>query len=185
MKRTSLKNELRQVGATNSEVNELAELVSDIKQLKDSKDLTQLPVMKFRRRATWRPLVPVGLASVSGIVLGMVLVIFSQATLPGSFLYPVQRLSDSMVVFVDPNYRGTVMMKRAQEVKQLVSNHANSSLVIATLNDYMSEASVYKSASSNYAAFEYCKNTLEQAANKATGSEHQAIEGSLSSLRDV
>lgn len=180
-----LKTELRQAGASDSEVNELAGLVGNLKQLKNAKGVDELTVMKFQRRAKWRLFIPVSVASIAGLAVGMAIVIFSQTTLPGSLLYPVQKLSDSVAVSVNSSYRGTVMMKRAQEVKQLIANHANSSLVLATLSDYISEASVYKSVSSNYAEFEYCKDNLRQAANMSTGSERQAIEGSLSTLKDV
>jgi hypothetical protein len=182
---TKLRNELKQAGASDSEVNELMRLTDSIKQLKEAKSMPKLPVMKFRRPAKWRLVAPLGLASVTGLVLGMAIVILSQATLPGNVLYPVQKFSDSVAVSLDPSYRGTVMMKRAQEVKQLIANHSNSNLVLATLSDYTSEASVYKSAYSNYAAFEYCKDSLQQAATMATSSERQAIQSSLSSLNDV
>jgi len=128
---------------------------------------------------------PVGVASIAGLAVGMALVMFSQTTLPGSILYPVQKLSDSMAVSVNPDYRGTVMMKRAQEVKQLIADHASSNLVLATLDDYKSEASAYTSVSANYAVFDYCKSSLQQAATIATNPERQAIDATLSSLNDV
>lgn len=181
MKRnTKLRNELKRAGALDVEVNELVELGESIKQLKEANS-----VPKLRWQAKSRLIVPAGLALVAGLELGIMIVIASQATLPGNMLYPIQKLSDSVAVSVDPSYRATIMMKRAQEVKQLVANHANSNLVFATLDDYMSEALVYKSVSANYAAFEDCKDNLQQAAKMATGPEYQAIENSLSSLNDV
>ena len=77
------------------------------------------------------------------------------------------------------------MMKRAQEVKQLIAEHANSSLVLATLADYQTKASAYKSVSANYAVFEYCKNNLQQAAAIAPSPERQAINKTLLSLQNV
>ena len=184
MKQNSrLISELRQAGAQDSEANELAGLAVSLKQLENTRSAA-LPEIKFQRRSRpslFRP----ALASISGIVIGMALVMFAQTTLPGSILYPVQKLSDSVAVSVDPSYRGTVMMKRAQQVKQLVADHANASLVLATLSDYKSEASVYKSSPASYVAFEYCKSSLLQAATIAPTSERQAIESTLSSLQDV
>jgi len=175
-----LRTELRQAGASDSEARELSDLAASLKQLKGSMN-AEMPV---RRREKWSVGMPV-LASVSGLVLGMTLVILSQMVLPGNPLYPVQKLSDNVAMSVTPSYRGIVMMKRAQEVKQLVAAHASSSLVLATLNDYKSEASAYKATTANYAAFEFCKSNLVQAATIAPSSERHLIDSTLSSLQDV
>lgn len=181
---SKLRRELTQAGATDIEVDELAGLAVSLKQLKNVTD-TKLPGIKSYRQSKWRVCIPAGLTAIVGVMVGVVLVILSQTTLPGSLLYPIQKLSDSVAVSIDPNYRGIVMMKRAQEVKQLVADHASSGLVLATLNDYKNEAWMYKSAPANYAAFEYCKSSLQQAATLAPNPERHAIENTLSSLQDV
>jgi hypothetical protein len=156
-----------------------------MKQLKDVKGLSSEPVSQDKRPGGWRKLIPIGLTSISGLALGMALVILAQTVSPGSWLYPVQKLSDSVAMSVDPSYRGTVMMKRAQEVKQLIASHASSNLVLATLADYQAEAAAYKSVPANYAVYEYCKSNLRQAAANAPSPEHQAIDNALLSLKDV
>lgn len=176
----SLRKELELAGATDSEIKELLPLASRLKQLKSSK-----AVPRRRHRTRWQSLLPVGITSLTGLAMGMALVILSQSVLPGSLLYPVQKLSDNVSMSVDPAYRGTVMMKRAQQVKQLIAEHASSNLVLATLADYQTEATAYKSAPANYTVFEYCKSNLQQAANMAPALERQAINKTLSSLNDV
>lgn len=180
----NLRQELRSAGASHSEITELLPLASTLGQLKSSKD-SQSMASRTQHKSRWKVLVPIGLTSISSIAIGMALIIFSQTVLPGSLLYPVQKLSDNVSMSVDSGYRGTVMMKRAQEVKQLIAEHASSKLVLATLADYQTEASAYKSAPANYAAFEYCKSNLQQAAIMAPSSERKAINNTLSSLNDV
>ncbi len=181
----NLRNELRSAGASDSEVSELAVLANDLKQLKKSKDWLSIPLPQDRQQNRWKKFIPIGLTSLTGLVLGMMLVILSQTVLPNSPLYAVQKLSDNVAIAVSPVYRGTVMMRRAQEVKQLTAEHANSSLVLATLADYQTEASAYKSVSDNYPVFEYCKSNLQQAAAIAPNPERQAIDKTLLSLQNV
>jgi hypothetical protein len=112
----------------------------------------------------------------------MFLIIISQTVLPGNVLYPVQKMSDSVAISIDPTYKATVMMRRADQVKELVDKHADSSKVISTLANYQNLALSYKSTSSNYDAFEYCEHSLKQAAAVAPTSEKQAINNDLASL---
>jgi hypothetical protein len=177
---TQLAEELKAAGASASETRELAAVAGSLKQLKGHE-----PAAAGRRSGTLRTLMPYGFTSLAGIAAGMTLVILSQTVLPGSWLYPVQKLSDNIAVSVHPDYRGTIMMKRAQEVRQLIAGHAAPNVVLAALSDYKNEAYVYKSAPANYAAFEYCKANLQQAAAIAPNSERQAIENTLSSLNNV
>jgi hypothetical protein len=178
--KSKLHEELKSAGASEQEINQLSEIADHLTALKDIHNSSLQP-----RRTTWSRLIPIGLTSLTGLAIGMALVIFSQTVLPGSLLYPVQKLSDNIAMSVNSSYRGTVMMKRAQEVKQLIVNHASSGLVLATLSDYQTEASVYKSVSANYAAFEYCKSNLQQASDAAPKTERQAINNVLLSLTSV
>lgn len=119
----------------------------------------------------------------SGAVLGMALVIFSQSVAPTSWLYPVQELSDRGAIMIHPEYRATVMMRRARQVNELIGVAAAPATIKATLASYDSEAASYKAmAHANYAAFEYCQTNLRQAAAAAPGSVRQSILDSLDSL---
>lgn len=177
--RDQLEDELRSVGASDTEVSQLTTVAHQLHHFGKAERAQQ---KSHRTRHIW---VPMSLSTVAGLAIGMALVILSQVSLPGSMLYPVQKLSDSVAVWVHPQYRGDVMMKSAQQVRQLVTNHANSQLVLATLTDYQREASLYASQSANYADFTYCKNTLQQTASVASPPERQAINQTLHSLDSI
>jgi hypothetical protein len=181
----NLRKELKSAGAHSLEISELVAVAGNLKQLKSVGKPSAKPAAPYQRRSRWAIIVPAGLTALSGLALGMALVIFSQTVLPGSWLYPVQKLSDNVAIAVHPQYRGTIMMRRAQQVQQLVAGHAGSPAVLATLADYRAEASTYKSTSANYAMFEYCKTSLRQAAVIAPNPERQAIDKALLALGDV
>lgn len=171
-KHRELITELRSAGAKASETIGLIEIASQLKQLKVASQ--QAP------QSRWR-LATVGLAAIAGILIGAGVMTYSQTSLPGSWAYPAKRLSENVAVAFDPNYRGTLMMRRSLEVEQLVNRRASPHTVLATLADYKTAASAYKS--SDYAAFEYCKSNLEQAATAAPTPERSAITNTLSSLQ--
>jgi hypothetical protein len=173
-----LEKELKQAGATSAEVAALVPIASSLGLLKAANPAVKRGWKHILTRA-FKPT----LTLVAGASVGMALVMFSQSVLPTSWLYPVQKMADSVAVKVDPAYRAAIMMKRAQQVDQLVAINAKASVVLATLADYNSAASAYKSAPhANYAAFEYCKTNLRQAAAAAPAAVHKAILASLSSL---
>jgi hypothetical protein len=126
-----------------------------------------------------------GLSGFFGLLIGASLVMFSQNSLPGGWLYPVKRLSEQTAVLAQPDYKATIMMHRAQEVQSLVARHEASQRVLATLTAYQQEANAYKARASNYSAFEYCKANLEQAAARANPQERRAIQATLASLQTV
>jgi hypothetical protein len=176
-----LRRELRSAGAGEAETDRLLAVAAG---------LGELPATGQRHRprprpAGWRLALPTGLALVAVLFAGGLLVAASQTSLPGSWLYPVQKLSDNAAESAHPQYRAVVMMKRAQEVKQLVAKRADSGAVLAALNDYQAEAAAYKAGAGNYSAFEYCKTNLQQAAQAAPSPERAAITTALSALNNV
>jgi len=182
--KNTLKNELKIAGATKDELGSLVNIASRLDNLKSvDKQVTSRQDKHQSKR--FKAVFAIGLPAVTGLVIGMLLIIFSQTVLPGNLMYPVQKMSDILAISMDSSYRGTIMMKRDDQVKQLVDNNASSSKVLATLADYKKQAESYKSISSNYDAFEYCKNSLELAAKNAPSPERQAINNTLRSLSDV
>jgi hypothetical protein len=178
--KSKLQIELRAVGASETEIGKLVSIANELGVLKNNHSAKRTQHSKHRHLA-----LAVGIPSLCGLALGIFLVIASQTVLPGSLLYPAQRLSDNIAILVEPSYRETVMMKQANQVRELVTNRAPSSRVLATLADYRQQAASYQSVNSNYAAFEYCKHRLEQAASIAPSPERQAINSTLQSLNDV
>lgn len=174
-RQAGLRQELRAAGAGETEIDTLLPIAASLRKL-------PVPGQKALR---WKMPLLTASTAIAGLAIGMALAIFSQAAMPGSWLYPVQKISDAAAVALHPSYRGTVMMKRADQVKQLVADKAGQRAVFTALADYRTEAAAYKSTAGNYALFDYCKSDLQQAADKATGSEHDAIAKTLNSLQDV
>jgi hypothetical protein len=170
-----LQTELRQAGASKSETAELAQVATQLKVLSTH------AVVPVSRPNWYRRLLPLSMASVAGLLIGAMLIAYAQTSLPGSWTYPVKKLSEQAAVLFDSNYRATLMMRRSQEVRELIHNGADQQIVLATLLDYQHEAAAYKST--NYAAFEYCKSNLVQAAGVAPATERSAIRNALSSLQ--
>jgi len=173
-----LTQELNQAGASPTEVQSLLPIAASLSQL-----ATRPATTAAGRVRRWPQAVrPVGWITV-GVALGMFVVLISQAVLPSSWLFPIQKMSDSVAVSLHAPYRATVMMKRAQQVNQLVAAHASSHQILTTLADYSHQASAYKAtADAHYAAFIYCQANLQQAASTASPSIRQAIAASLQSL---
>lgn len=168
--------ELIAAGAAESEIGSLLKVVRKLNRLKH---LNSPPSHAVYRRVSVR------LTAFAVLAIGILFITVTQNTLPGSWLYPIQTLSDNVAISLHPEYRSEVMMKRAQEVRQLVANRASLSLVLATLADYKAVAATYRAAPANYAAFENCKQSLQQAAAIAPAPERQAINNSLLSLNNV
>lgn len=174
---SALRRELRDAGAHDSEISKLLPIAEGLRKLSK----TSAQEKTFR----WKIPLLVSGTGLAGLVLGVALMIFSQVALPGNWLYPVQKMSDNAAVALQPSYRGTVMMRRADQVKQLVAERAGQGAVLEALADYRTEAAAYKSSTNNYALFDYCKSDLQQANSQTTGPEHAAITKTLAELQDV
>jgi citrate lyase gamma subunit len=169
-----LHQELRTAGASADETRELMLVANKLRTLQAAKP---------PRHSLWVRFAPFAATAFAFLLIGTSTVTFAQSSLPGDWLYPVKRLSENAAVAVDSNYRATLMMRRAEEVNQLVGKHASTQTILATLADYKVQAVTYKTK--DYAAFSYCKSALQQAAAKATPHEQQMIASTLSSLRDI
>jgi hypothetical protein len=173
-----LRRELYQAGADNTEVAILLPIASNLSRLKYSHTHS---VVKSRGLGL-RPL-ELAISGTLGLVLAAFVVISSQSASPASWLYPVQKVSDEIAINLHPQYRATIMMRRAQQVNQLVAEHADSNTVLATLADYTSEASAYKATPhANYSAFEFCRANLQRAAAAAPPDLRRAIISSLQAI---
>lgn len=174
-----LRGELHQAGAKNDEIDRLVATASQLGSLKKT-----VLTPEAGSRTLWRRGAAFASIGLAGLIVGAGIITYAQSSLPNSWLYPAKRLSEKVVLTADPDYRTTLMMRRAQEVKQLAAERADSHTVLATLAAYKTEAAiVYASPkTSNYAALEYCKDNLEQAAASASGPERHAIIEAVASL---
>jgi len=178
-RQATLRRELLGAGASAAEADELAGLAQRLSAL------GTVPERRpERRKAAARfGLLPAASVAVVALLVGMAVVAFAQASLPGSWLYPVKRVSENAVVAADPGYRATLMMRRADEVRQLVADDAKPGAVSATLGTYRAEAVAYKAE--NYPAFAYCRSNLQQAEKHAGAQEKQQIAAVLKTLGDI
>jgi hypothetical protein len=178
---SKLEQELWAAGASDAEAAQLSATAATLRQLKGFKHLPDERQAAGNRSHLFFKLFAGGL---TGVVLGAMLILVAQPVLPTNWLYPVQQFSDSIAVRVRPQYRATIMMKRAQQVDALVASHASSKEIIATLADYSNQAKAYETMPhANYAAFEFCKIDLEQAEASAAPPVRQAIQTSLQALQ--
>lgn len=175
-----LQIELQAAGASEIELKDLTGIAAGLGKLRSAKVQADAPPRK-----KFQLFLAVGIPSTLCLIAGVLLVMIAQSVLPGSPLYTVQKMSDNVAISADASYRGIVMMKRADQVRALVNNHASSDTVLATLADYQKQAAHYKSTKANYAAFEYCEQSLKQAAAMAPNPEKQAITNTLQSLNSA
>jgi hypothetical protein len=178
MKCQSTNNLEKELSATGAGSSEVRALTSIAKQLGHLRTATVAGTKRSRK-----VVLSFGLAVFTGTML--LLVISAHNVLPGSVLYPVQKTSDNIAIAIHPSYRASVMMRRAEQVKTLVTEQAPTNTILATLDDYQHQAVVYKAGYVNYEVFEHCKASLSQAAKQATNPERQAINDALVSLQNV
>lgn len=169
----TLQDELCLAGASAHQAAELATLAGQLKSLKTAPQATT--------KTLFEPLVPPArsrfklyvLPAFSFLMIVAVLLTFAQSSLPGSLLYPVKRASENTVAFVDPGFKATMMMRRAQEINDLVATHAPAAVVVATLEDYRSDVQLYRV--SDTSVLKYCTSKLQAAAAIAPDYEKRVI----------
>jgi len=177
-----LRHELKLAGARDDELAHLLALAENLHNQAPKLPAAHVPeAISSRFRRHWLP--PLGVASVAGIAIGMVLPAYAAAAVPGSWLYPVQKLTDTIAISYDPSYRGVVMMKRADYVRHLVATRADSRSILSAVADYQAVTVNYKADAAHYAVFEFCKQNLRQAADAAPPVAHSAILHALAALQ--
>jgi hypothetical protein len=178
--RDTVRGELHTAGATDAEAEELLSLAENLHRLRSPNGA------KSGRRWVYGGIHILAMPSayvLAGIVVGILTVAFAQAASPGSSLFPVQVATDNVASALHPQYREIVMVKRADQVKELVADHASSQNDMSAVADYTEVADKYRDGSRvNYAAFRYCESQLSQAAKIASPQVSQAIERSINSL---
>ncbi|HUD11039.1 MAG TPA: hypothetical protein VMS08_01400, partial [Candidatus Saccharimonadia bacterium] len=122
-----LEAELQQSGASAREAKELSKIARSLHHLSSQEPqlshetYSTIPKQPIRFRT--RRAFAIGLVAAGSITMGLAIASIAQTTLPGTFLYPVKQLTENVAVSIQPSYRGTLMMRRAEEVKQLVALH--------------------------------------------------------------
>ena len=176
-----IRKELIDAGASRSEVNELALLASDIAKLKN--DHSFVKPSHTRPRTTLRHkrfvfALSAVIASFLIVIVGIGLI--TQRSLPGNKLYSVKQRSEDAFSVVDPNFQKTIIMRRAQEVNELVAANASPNLILDTLDDYQSDVWTYNI--NDATVLNYCRSKLRMAALNASPEVKAAIYRTLGSF---
>jgi hypothetical protein len=181
---TSLESELKQAGASEAEAKSLANLAVSLHALKGTEPQLAREFKYYGPPPSpwlaWSKVMFGSLTVIGALSIGLIIASVSQTTIPGNLLYPIKQFTENLAVAVQPDYRGVLMMRRAQEVKQLVAQNSSPRLVDATLQNYKFEVAQYKGG--NYADYEYCESTLLQAEHMASGTQRLAIAQTIASV---
>jgi hypothetical protein len=172
--------ELRQAGASPSEIPQLLPLAEALGRLGPSVRLAKRPLFPFRRY-----FMGVGVFAVTMVLATIALLIALPLVASPNPLYKAQKLADLAVTSIYPNYRGALMMKQADHIDALVRTHASTKIVLASIADYRVTAGAYTADSPRYSTLEYCQAKLQQAATQAPSGQRQAITNSLKSISSV
>ena len=179
-----IRNELLAAGASEYDALELSMLATIVAQLEKKQSLKQLSWLQFMFMFRKRSLA-YGLSAITAAVFIAVVgfTVLAQSSLPGSKLYSVKIWSENSIAMVHPEFKKTMMMRRAQEVKDLIATHASSRLIIATLDDYHSDVRTYKIMDQR--VIDYCSNKLRSATPNASPEIKAAIEKAIGTIQNV
>ena len=118
------------------------------------------------------------------IVLGASSVVFAQKSLPGDFLYPVKRLSENVAVSLKPELEQEIVVRRSEEVKDLVEKKEDPELVKNTLEDFSRDSKKAKSKGHSNGKLEEGVKNLKEAKVKSSDDEKKEIEEALKKLEE-
>ena len=186
---STLEEELISAGATAAEAENLARLARRLPATRQL-PLMQAPasLLEGKRIARRRGLVRissrvamlVGSMATAAIVAAVV-VVAAQGAMPGDALYSTKRASEAVALRIDPGFHDQMMMRRADEINQLVASGSNNNLIAATLASY--DQSVTHDPAASYAARDYCAGMLEHAAAHANPAMRSQILQSVAMLK--
>jgi len=175
-----MRRELYTAGATTAEVDDLLLIADSLRLLRHSNSVVE---RKNRSRRGIKMIVVPAAYVLIGIMVSTFIAVIAQVASPDSWLFPVQKASDNVAVMLHPQYREVIMMRRADQVRELAVNESSARAQLGALTSYMEVADEYKNQPhADYAAFRYCESQLSQAAKTATPQVRQAINRSLYSL---
>ncbi len=105
------------------------------------------------------------------LLLGFTSVVSAQKSLPGQPLYPVKKLSENILSALSPSFKGEILKRRSEEVKDL-SGKDNSKDFYKAVRDYENELS--KTQIINLEKIDESKKNLQEA-QRTTSEENKEI----------
>lgn len=180
MNRDDLINELIAAGAEPSEAAELANFEQSLKrpmfersQSLKLKNVNQvLDQLNKPSGFDWRAFIrPFGLA-LGGLSLAGASVFASQGSLPGEPLYPVKRLSETVLEQINPEFKDEITVRRSEEVKSLIEKNKDDDAIKKSLEDYQQQSS----ESENKESIKKAEDNLRKAQEGASEKSKEEIE---------
>ena len=193
MRNDDLEKELKIRGLSQAEVDELGEVAKNIGQIgrfsrsEEVKEQFLVKLLGARKKESfaWPRLFAPAVAFVLILlVLASGSVVFAQKSLPGDTLYPIKRLSESVAVSLNPELEQGIVVRRSQEVKDLVEQKEEPELVKNALDDYSEDSQRARSKGQTDGNLEEGVRNLEEARERSSEDERRQIEDALKKLED-
>src|SRR3990172_6061690 len=193
MPNDDLVKELKIRGLSQTEAEELGEAAKSIGQIgrftrsNEVKEqfLIKLLGTKEKQSFVWPRLFAPAIAFVLILaVLGTGSVVFAQKSLPGDVLYPVKRLSENVAVSLKPELEQEIIIRRSQEVKDLVEKKEDPELVKNTIDDFSEDSQKAKSKGHANGNLEEGVRNLEDARERSSEAERKQIDETLKKLEE-
>ena len=193
MQNDDLAKELKIRGLPQAEVEELDQVAESIGQIgrfsrsEEVKEQFLVKLLGARKKESfaWPRLFAPAVAFVLILILlASGSVVFAQKSLPGDFLYPVKRLSENVAVSLRPELEQEIVVRRSQEVKDLVEQKEDPELVKNTLDDFSEDSQKAKSEGHTNGNLEEGVRNLEDARERSSESERKQIDETLKKLEE-
>jgi len=193
MQNDDLEKELKIRGLSQAQAEELGEVAKNIGQIgrfSRSNEVKEQFLVKLlgtgkKESFAWPRLFAPAVAFVLILIfLGAGSVVFAQKSLPGDVLYPVKRLSENVAVFLNPQLQQEIVVRRSQEVKDLVEQKEDSELVKNALDDFSEDSQKAKNKGQTDGRLEESVRNLEDARERSSESEKKQIDETLKKLEE-
>ena len=193
MQNDDLTKELKIRGLSQAQADELGEVAGSLRQIgrfprsEEVKEQFLVRLLGARKKESfaWSRLFAPAVAFVLILaVLASGSVVLAQKSLPGDFLYPVKRLSENAAVSLNPEFEQKIVVRRSQEVKDLVEQKEDPGLVKDTLDDFSKDSQKAKSEGHANGNIEEGVRNLEDARERSSDDERRQIEETLKTLEE-
>lgn len=113
------------------------------------------------------------------LVLGGGVVLASQKSFPGEPLYGVKRASESVRAIIRPEFKEEIVVKRGEEIKEIVERKEDPKLLRDSLDELREEARKNRGRGRTQESLE----RLEEAKRRSSGDEKDEIEKTVEEIR--
>src|SRR3990167_8765328 len=193
MRNDDLTKELKIRGLSQAQADELGEVAGSLRQIgrftrsEEVKEQFLVKLLGTRKKElfVWPRLFAPTIAFVLILlVLASGSVALAQKSLPGDVLYPIKRLSENIAVSLKPSLEQGIVVRRSQEVLDLVEQKEDPELVKNTLDDFSEDSQKAKSEGHANGNLEEGVRNLEDARERSSEVERKQIDEALKKLEE-